>query len=74
VKLNRIKTRAARKGMHWCFKCDRALIGHGQRCHVCHTRESVRQRQPFYAAEIREAIAEAEVLAREACERADGGK
>lgn len=33
---NREKRQEPRRTMHWCFYCDRARVGDGQKCPKCH--------------------------------------
>jgi ribosomal protein L40E len=37
-KLNRLKSRAPRGGLYWCWRCDRNAVGESERCRVCGTR------------------------------------
>jgi hypothetical protein len=34
-KLNRYNSKRYKPGLFWCWKCDRSLVGHGQKCTVC---------------------------------------
>ena len=34
-KVNRWKSKRPRKGMFWCWKCDRETVGVGEKCPAC---------------------------------------
>ena len=34
-RFNRIKKTEPKKGKYWCYKCDHALVGKGQKCQYC---------------------------------------
>ncbi len=34
-KLNRWTAKRPRKGLFWCWKCDRELVGKGTKCPAC---------------------------------------
>lgn len=43
TKTNREKRMSPEKGgQYWCMICDRALVGHGQKCPVCKKRNGKR--------------------------------
>ena len=42
-KINRDKRLKPKKGKAWCFGCDCALVGDGQKCPNCGKRHGVRR-------------------------------
>jgi len=42
---NREKSMSAKYGKHWCFGCDKALIGKTGKCPVCKARSNRKKRK-----------------------------
>lgn len=34
-KLNRISSKSHKRGLFFCWYCDRAIVGQGGKCHLC---------------------------------------
>ena len=42
---NRIRKTEPKRGLVWCDRCDRNIIGHGQKCSVCGFRNTSTKHQ-----------------------------
>lgn len=43
VHTNRQKSKRAKPGLFWCFRCDRSIVGDSQRCRICRWRKEPRR-------------------------------
>lgn len=50
AKHNRIENMSPKHYKHWCFSCDRAQVGEGQKCKICgnvQNRKRLKKDVPF---------------------------